>query len=301
MTQFGLPVQKNTSAIPEPYTIVFNETTSPRPKRYLLRLINTSIGSTFIFSIDNHLLSIVSADFVPIYPYLNTSVLIGIGQRYNVIVEANPRANGTTQKLDDGKNYWIRTWVADSCGPGVGGAKSDNYMKTGILRYDSGSTAKPQSSAWNDISKACSDETYTSLRPVLPWIVGDPINNVTVGAHVQHVAVVADFSNPFPTSFPQASLAFRNVTGGGLAFTPLQVNFSKPIFLNLDNSPPWNSFWQVFPEGRSGHTDWVSRYPCQFLSRESANVISSQVWLAITVDTDTQTDIDAHPVGGPLQ
>ena len=265
VTQFGDPPQKNTSKIPEPYTLVFGGKTGPRPKRYLLRLINTSIGSTFIFSIDNHLLSIVSADFVPIYPYLNTSVLIGIGQRYNVIVEADPRANSTTQPVNSDQNYWIRTWVADNCGPGVGGTKSKFYMQTGILRYNSSSTSKPQSNPWNDISKACSDETYTSLRPVLPWVVGDPINNVTIGAHLQHVAVVAGSSESFPT-FPQARLAFRNVTGGGLAFTPLQVNFSNPMFLNFDNSQPWNPLWEVFPEGRSGQIDWVSRCPCRFLS-----------------------------------
>ncbi|KAK0732030.1 multicopper oxidase-domain-containing protein [Lasiosphaeris hirsuta] len=280
VTQFGNPPQKNTSEIPEPYTLVFDEKTGPRPQRYLLRLINASIGSTFVFSIDNHLLSIVSADFVPIYPYLNTSILVGIGQRYNVIVEADPRANGTTQPLDSQNNYWIRTLVADNCGPGISGTKSQNYMQTGILRYSSSSssTAKPQSNQWNEISMACSDETYTSLRPVLPWIIGDPINKVTGETLVQHVAVRTGSSSgePFHETFPQAGLAFKNVTGGNRGFTPLQVNFSNPMFLNLDNSQPWDSLWEVFPEGRSGQADWV--------------------WLAITVDTDDQTDIAAHPI-----
>lgn len=252
VTQFGS--QKNTSPVPEPYTLVFEKTT-PRPKRYLLRLINTSIGSTFVFSIDNHLLSIVSADFVPIYPYLNTSILIGIGQRYNVIVEANPRANGPAQTVQDDGNYWIRTWLAENCGPGVAPTPSDSYMKTGILRYDKSSKAKPQSSPWNDISKACSDETYTSLRPVVPWIVGDPINKVTRAPYVQNVSVVAGKGG-----FPKASLAFRNSTADDLSFTPLQVNFSNPIFLNLDSTKPWDALWEVYPEGRTNHTDWVNRF-----------------------------------------
>ena len=34
---------------------------------------------TFIFTIDDHLLQVVSADFVPITPYYNESALIGIG------------------------------------------------------------------------------------------------------------------------------------------------------------------------------------------------------------------------------
>ena len=69
----------------ETYSITFE-----RSKRYLLRLINTSFESTFVFFIDNHMLTVVDSDFVPIYSYQNTSVLVGIGQRYHIIVEANP-------------------------------------------------------------------------------------------------------------------------------------------------------------------------------------------------------------------
>ncbi|EFQ25811.1 uncharacterized protein GLRG_00955 [Colletotrichum graminicola M1.001] len=36
-------------------------------------------------------------------------------------------------------------------------------MKTGILRYDNTSTAKPSTTAW-------------AIEPVVPWTVGDPSN-----------------------------------------------------------------------------------------------------------------------------
>ena len=93
---------KNTSIIPPIYQLHFEKTNVSIPgraKRYLLRLINTSFDSTFIFSIDNHWLQIIGADFVPIEPYYNTSVLIGIGQRYHVIVEADPVAGVKTRCL----------------------------------------------------------------------------------------------------------------------------------------------------------------------------------------------------------
>lgn len=48
--------------------------------RYLLRLINTSVDTTFVFAIDNHNLTVIQADFVPIEPYTNGSVLVGIGK-----------------------------------------------------------------------------------------------------------------------------------------------------------------------------------------------------------------------------
>jgi Multicopper oxidase len=73
---FHLPLQgnvtrytnsiKNTSSIPAPYTLNFDPPLFGRAKRYLLRLINTSFESTFVFSIDNHTLTIVGMDFVPI-------------------------------------------------------------------------------------------------------------------------------------------------------------------------------------------------------------------------------------------
>lgn len=49
-------------------------------KRYLLRLINTSVDTTFVFSIDNHWLEVISADFVPIHPYKVDHIVIGIGR-----------------------------------------------------------------------------------------------------------------------------------------------------------------------------------------------------------------------------
>lgn len=52
-------------------------------------MINTSFDTTFKCSTDNHMLQIVSTDFVPIHPYYNTFVLLGIGQFYNVIMEVN--------------------------------------------------------------------------------------------------------------------------------------------------------------------------------------------------------------------
>lgn len=42
----------------------------------MLRLINTSTASTFIFSIDKHMLQAVAVDFVPIEPYVSLATLL---------------------------------------------------------------------------------------------------------------------------------------------------------------------------------------------------------------------------------
>lgn len=51
-----------------------------------MRLINTSVDTTFVFAIDNHNLTVIETDFVPINPYVTNSVLIGIGMTNICIV-----------------------------------------------------------------------------------------------------------------------------------------------------------------------------------------------------------------------
>lgn len=48
-------------------------------KTYRLRLVNSAIDSLWKFSIDNHTLTVISADLVPVEPYTATHVSVGIG------------------------------------------------------------------------------------------------------------------------------------------------------------------------------------------------------------------------------
>jgi hypothetical protein len=241
--------------IPKPFTLVFEpQAPKPRlekrppPKKYLLRLINTSWDSTFIFSIDNHILTIAGADFVPIVPYHNTSVLIGIGQRYQLVVEAAPKASGDDKPPADG-NFWMRTWIAPDCFHGSEQG-IHGYEKAGILRYDNTSTSFPTSKPWANISHACSDETYSSLHPILEWQVGKASN----GRDGENRAVKANFTGPPTAPFPVAKFSFSKP--GDPAFIPLRIDYSDPIFLSLNYTGTWPESWVVLPENYSS-TDWV--------------------------------------------
>ncbi|PYH29861.1 laccase precursor [Aspergillus neoniger CBS 115656] len=57
-------------------------------KSYRLRLVNTGALASQKFSIDNHKLTVIANDFVPVKPYLTDVVTLGVGQRTDVIVEA---------------------------------------------------------------------------------------------------------------------------------------------------------------------------------------------------------------------
>jgi hypothetical protein len=248
VTKYNNTITSSTEVKP-PYNITFEGPRKGLPNhRYLIRIINTSFQTTFIFSIDNHLLHVVEADFVPITGYTTNSILVGIGQRYNVIVEANPLTDPDNPvPLPKDNNYWIRTFVIPDCFsdmlPGTPG-----YEETGILRYNSSSMADPKSTQWKNISLECSDEAYNNLHPVLPWIVGDPSNNPPVGEN-------------FNVSLRQAGnypLAFWNLgTKDSPGTPPIRVDYSNITFFNLDNKGPWNSSWRIQSEDYTS-TSWVS-------------------------------------------
>ena len=240
---------QNTSIPDPPYHITFEP---PKPgkrvKKYLLRIINTSFDTTFVLSIDNHRLQIVSTDFVPIHPYSGTSVLVGIGQRYNVIVEALPLAYNESSRIAPDGNYWIRTWEAD-CGPPSKNKPSDGYEKNGILRYDGSSKAMPSTDPW-PVSLHCSDEEFAKLHPILPWKVGNPAN--VVGNDT--FDLWGDFAGKYPKPYPMATWTLTSHTKED--YTPMRVNYTNPTFLNLDNEGGWDDQWRIVSENYTSK-DWV--------------------------------------------
>lgn len=134
------------------------QTTFESGTKYLLRLVNVAADTHFKFTIDNHTMEVISADFVPIQPYTTDVLNIAIGQRYEVIVTANASAD----------NYWMRAIAQTACSDN---ANPDNIM--GIIRYDNSSTADPTSTATaNAAVDECVDEPAASLVPYVQVDVG---------------------------------------------------------------------------------------------------------------------------------
>ncbi|PPJ50257.1 hypothetical protein CBER1_04898 [Cercospora berteroae] len=175
----------------ETFTYVFNATQygtswyhshySLQGVRYLMRIINGAADTTFVFSVDNHSFWVISTDFVSITPYYTNKIVVGIGQRYNIIVAGEP-----TIPSED-VNFWIRTSPATNCtafnpGPLDKGCKPKDLSfrqpdgRTGILRYSS-NTDFPTTNQQEDITLDCIDETYypdvQTLSPVVKWNVSE--------------------------------------------------------------------------------------------------------------------------------
>ena len=123
-------------------------------KKYLLRFINTSVDNMFKLQLDDHVMTVVSTDFVQIQPYNTTTLSIGIGQRYDVIIEAN-------QPVD---SYYLRAINQVSCGTnnntGLG-------TSNGVIYYEGSDTTALPTSTYYPYTDACVDEPLASLVPVV--------------------------------------------------------------------------------------------------------------------------------------
>ncbi|KAK2018046.1 hypothetical protein LZ32DRAFT_625258 [Colletotrichum eremochloae] len=133
-------------------------------KTYKMSLVNTATSTHTTFWIDNHDFTVVAADFVPIKPYTASIINVAIGQRYDIIIKANPTDTDTAET-----DYWIH---ARDCSKG--GAPSN----LGILRYDPKSTNIPHTPPVDDrhVCYGCLDEKAKYLVPIVSRTVDAPVN-----------------------------------------------------------------------------------------------------------------------------
>ncbi|CZR69397.1 related to laccase precursor [Phialocephala subalpina] len=128
------------------FNMTFTEGESHR-----IRLVNGAIDTHFKFMIDDHNLTVIAMDLVPIVPYTTTVLSIGMGQRYDVIVNATETAG----------NYWMRAIPQIACSDND---NADNIK--GIVKYDSSDSTEPTTSAYT-YTDSCDDEDVSDLVPYL--------------------------------------------------------------------------------------------------------------------------------------
>jgi hypothetical protein len=225
----------------EPFNLTFVEGT-----KYLLRVINVAYDSTFLFTIDNHNFTVISADFVPIVPYNASSIAVGIGQRYNIVVEAKPFKSNAT-------DFWIRTYILHGAPNNPNNCHTSSppntteYMKTGIIRYDESSRADPTTDPWGGLDiETCRDEPpfapFVEWKPKPRVNPKEPIRNIRFGPAADPTV------NPGRISF---------VPSDEKTYVPLRIDWQNITFLNLNNPDGWNDSFVVLPEQHI-QTEWVS-------------------------------------------
>lgn len=136
------------------------ETTFKPGKKHLLRLVNTGIAATFKFSIDKHKFTVVAMDFVPIRPYVTDKIFISIGQRYDIIIEAD----------QDPDNYWMRAVQMQTC---LMFNKKAHQIR-GIARYEGKNSDEDPKTLPHTIIDICAAEDLDDTVPYHEHIVGEP-------------------------------------------------------------------------------------------------------------------------------
>jgi FtsP/CotA-like multicopper oxidase with cupredoxin domain len=189
-------------------------------KKHLLRLVNTGSEVTFRFGIDKHKLTVVAMDFVPIQPFETRTLLLAIGQRYDVIVEAD--------QSPDTAGYWARAVPMMSCLS----INTQAHDIRAVVRYDatpnksphaSSASSLPTSKGWPMLD-TCKDKDLANLKP---WIAH------TVGPSAVTKAFDAKLLN-----FANNSLALRWQVGGvpPSPYKPLKGNPVVKQILDSDDN-----------------------------------------------------------------
>ncbi|KAF7348651.1 Laccase 8 [Mycena venus] len=101
-------------------------------KRYRFRLINISVRSNFVVSIDNHTMTVIETDGVATEPNEVNILTIHAGQRYSIVVTANQQVG----------NYWINAFV--NAGSSEHNPNLNSTLSRGILRYEGAPDEEPQ-------------------------------------------------------------------------------------------------------------------------------------------------------------
>jgi FtsP/CotA-like multicopper oxidase with cupredoxin domain len=107
-------------------------------KSHRLRLINSGAEGAQQFSIDNHIMTVMANDFVPVQPYNTTVVTLGIGQRTDVVVKANGNPTGA---------YWMRSNI--TC------AISSQPEALAVIYYDKADTTSVPKSNCQSYTPGC--------------------------------------------------------------------------------------------------------------------------------------------------
>lgn len=131
-------------------------TTLTPGKKHLLRFVNTGINDWFHVTLDGHQFQVIAADFVPVTPFYINELVLGVGQRYDVIVEANNTVG----------NYWLNIGTGNGGNPrGCDGPNAAEGTVKAIFRYKGAPTANP-TAVLNPVTTGCEDLPH-ALSPIV--------------------------------------------------------------------------------------------------------------------------------------
>ncbi|KAM7191610.1 laccase [Naviculisporaceae sp. PSN 640] len=198
-------------------------------KRHRLRLINPSADNTFTISIVGHTMTVIEADFVPVQPYDTTEVYLGVGQRYDVVINADQPAGA----------YWLNATLSSNgfCG------SSKNPYPAAIVTYEGFEDSIPTDPGVAPVDTYCADDL--SLRSLVPMSAPKtefnprPEDTLSVSLEVNtNISKVFWEVNGVPIDVSWEKPTLQYVLDSDLSF-PLEANV-----IQLPDETVW-TFWVI--------------------------------------------------------
>ncbi|KAF2269117.1 laccase precursor [Lojkania enalia] len=129
----------------------YSKVTLTPGKKHRLRIINTAIDASFRVNLDGHPFQVIAHDFVPVVPYTANYLQLGIGQRYDVIINANQTA----------RTYWFRADADGNC------QSVNNGVGRAIFAYQGQTVADPTTNPPANPPTGCSNDPITTPKIAL--------------------------------------------------------------------------------------------------------------------------------------
>lgn len=123
-------------------------------KRHRLRLINPSVDNHFTVKLENHDMTVIANDFVPVNSFTTSHLFMAPGQRYDVTIDAS--------KTPD--NYWFNVTFSSeqACGNSF---IVDTHPPAAIFTYDGVDEGIPTRVGTPPPDSKCED--FANYTPVL--------------------------------------------------------------------------------------------------------------------------------------
>ncbi|KAH0026884.1 multicopper oxidase, partial [Aureobasidium melanogenum] len=151
-------------------------------KKHRLRLINMSAEAMQKFSIDGHKMTVIANDFVPVEPYEVSVVTLGVGQRTDIIVEADGSPTDSVWMRSNIKHCSLTDGTVDEA---VAAIYYENADNTTIPTSKSSVTTTQLS--------YCNNDDLSVTKPFFP-ITPDPNPSTTEDLVIEYRTNETDFN-----------------------------------------------------------------------------------------------------------
>uniref|UniRef100_H3GSN1 Multicopper oxidase n=1 Tax=Phytophthora ramorum TaxID=164328 RepID=H3GSN1_PHYRM len=179
-------------------------------KKYLLRLINMAAMGTFEFSIDGHQFQVVAADAEPVVRTKRiNSIIVNVGQRYDIIVEAKKAKRGVSSFWMRAKSLTGYPWTARTADTGTAGFNDEGLA---IVHYGNVGRSEPTTQKCRHTVTIGEFDFKPAVPELLPEIPDDRSTmrsniNTTIGTGIVSIDGGEFYTQKVPDVPPLLSIA----------------------------------------------------------------------------------------------